>query len=110
MKLEAASRIVLCGILAGLALFTAAGLHAQNYPTKPIRLVVPFASGGGTDMATCEEKRSGSTEVTCHVATAPQSWPTRCAHFSPSASTIAMASFAAASTCVSLKLVWQLGA
>ena len=39
------SLILLCGALAGLV----PAAHAQQYPTRPVRFVVPFAPGGSTD-------------------------------------------------------------
>jgi tripartite-type tricarboxylate transporter receptor subunit TctC len=42
-----------------LALFVAANVQAQTYPTKPIRLVVPFAPGGSSTIVA----RSVATEM-----------------------------------------------
>lgn len=35
---------------AAIAALGAAAGHAQSYPSKPVRIIVPYAAGGGTDM------------------------------------------------------------
>src|SRR5262245_13726281 len=40
---------VLTAIVAISAVATVQSVSAQNYPTKPIHLIVPYPAGGGTD-------------------------------------------------------------
>jgi tripartite-type tricarboxylate transporter receptor subunit TctC len=43
-------RTTLGGLLLAAIFALVAPAHAQDFPTKPIRIIVPYAAGGGTDL------------------------------------------------------------
>lgn len=45
--LRLAAISLLCGLAPAL---TPPGAHAQEYPTKPVRLIIPYSAGGATDV------------------------------------------------------------
>src|SRR5882672_6087322 len=47
---EEASMRILRTLLAGLSLLLSASVAAQDFPTKPIKLIVPFPAGGPNDI------------------------------------------------------------
>ncbi|RST45523.1 Bug family tripartite tricarboxylate transporter substrate binding protein [Variovorax sp. DXTD-1] len=55
------NRLVRC--LAALSLLAAAGASAQTFPAKPIRWLVPYAAGGGSDFLARTVAQTLSTQV-----------------------------------------------
>jgi tripartite-type tricarboxylate transporter receptor subunit TctC len=53
--------------LAGVALVAAASAWAQDYPNKPIKLVVPFPPAGGTDVLSRAVAHSVSTDTRWNI-------------------------------------------
>lgn len=68
-------RLFCSGLLAAPAVVSSSSLVAQSYPARPIRLIVPYAAGGGTDaiarlVAQSMGEKLGQTIVVENIATA----------------------------------------
>jgi tripartite-type tricarboxylate transporter receptor subunit TctC len=50
MMKEEAMRIAKTAVVLGIVVCFAAGAFAQDYPTKPVRVIVPFTAGSATDL------------------------------------------------------------
>src|ERR1700735_489580 len=50
MRKSMAAVAAMLGLLCFLAGFIASPSHAQDWPQKPIRVIVPYPAGGGTDV------------------------------------------------------------
>jgi tripartite-type tricarboxylate transporter receptor subunit TctC len=48
-EISEARMIIPCTLLTGLTLLLPALAAAQDFPTKPIKLIVPFPAGGPND-------------------------------------------------------------
>jgi tripartite-type tricarboxylate transporter receptor subunit TctC len=68
-------RLFCSGLLAAPAIVSSSNLFAQSYPARPIRLIVPYAAGGGTDaiarvVAQNMGQNLGQTVIVENIATA----------------------------------------
>ncbi len=46
------NKLIRFGVVASLFTVFIGGVHAATYPTKPVRIIVPFSAGGGLDFTT----------------------------------------------------------
>lgn len=63
----------LCGLAAAVAALASPAVHAADYPSKPITLVIPFSAGGSTDIVgrLLAQKMSESMNISVVVENKP---------------------------------------